>query len=105
MPSKFETDDLRIADMQKLIPPEGLFRDCPITDAAAETTYFFRKAIQNILAGEDDRLMVVIGPCSIHDPESAREYGQRLAKIRKELEKDLLIVMRIYFEKPRTIVG
>jgi len=101
----YETDDLRIVGVDEVIPPEQLHKEHPISERAAKTTYEARHAIRDILRGEDDRLLIVAGPCSIHNPDAAREYAQRLAKLRKELTDDLLIVMRCYFEKPRTTVG
>lgn len=102
---KPETDDLRIRAIKELISPADLQRDLPITDAAATTVYDARQEIHKILHGEDDRLVVVIGPCSVHDPIAAREYAERLKKVRDELKDELMIVMRVYFEKPRTTVG
>jgi 3-deoxy-7-phosphoheptulonate synthase len=82
-----------------------LLRESPITDQAAEITYQTRQSIHRILHGADDRLLVVIGPCSIHDTTAALEYGRRLKAEKDRLGSDLLIVMRVYFEKPRTTVG
>lgn len=102
---KYKTDDLRISGMQEVIPPEELHREYPITELASDTVYQTRQLIHNILFGEDDRLLVVVGPCSIHDPKAGREYAQRLKVLINELGDDLCIVMRVYFEKPRTTVG
>lgn len=102
---KYKTDDLRISGLQEVLPPEELHREYPITEQASDTVYHTRQAIHDILSGDDGRLMVVVGPCSIHDPKAAREYAQRLKNIIDELEDDLCIVMRVYFEKPRTTVG
>jgi len=101
----YKTDDLRIIDVAEVIPPEQLHREYPVSEQTAKTTYETRHAIRNILRGEDDRLLVVVGPCSIHNPDAAREYASCLVKLREKLAKDLLIVMRCYFEKPRTTVG
>jgi len=101
----YETDDLRIVGVDEVIPPEQLHREHPISERAAKTTYEARRAIRDVLRGEDDRLLVVTGPCSIHNPDAAREYVRRLMKPHEELANDLLIVMRAYFEKPRTTVG
>jgi hypothetical protein len=79
--------------------------ELPISEAAARTTLKTRREIQEILRGRDGRLVVVVGPCSIHDPEAALDYAARLKAARSQLQKDLLIVMRVYFEKPRTTVG
>jgi 3-deoxy-7-phosphoheptulonate synthase len=105
MNMKYKTDDLRITAMKELVSPVKLHQDIPITDDASRVIFETRTAIHNILRGKDDRLLVIIGPCSVHDPEAAKEYAVRLKKIREELQKDLLIVMRVYFEKPRTTVG
>lgn len=100
-----ETDDLRIQKTRELVSPESLLRDVPLSDKAARTVSEARRAIAAILAGEDDRLLVVVGPCSIHDPAAAREYAEGLAAAAVEHSSALQIVMRVYFEKPRTTVG
>jgi 3-deoxy-7-phosphoheptulonate synthase len=99
------TDDLRISTMRELITPAQLLADCPRDDAASATVVAARGAVQKILRGEDDRLVVVIGPCSIHDPAAAMAYATRLVAERRRLADRLEIVMRVYFEKPRTTVG
>lgn len=99
------TDDLRIQQINELISPQQLIKDIGISEPAADTVAKARDAIHQILIGEDDRLLVVVGPCSIHDPEAALEYAQLLKRAASDLEKDLFIVMRVYFEKPRTTVG
>jgi 3-deoxy-7-phosphoheptulonate synthase len=100
-----QTDDLRIREIKQVAPPEVLQAEFPVSDKAAETVYNARRAIQHILHRKDERLLVVVGPCSVHDPQAACEYAQRLFALREELERDLMIVMRVYFEKPRTTVG
>ena len=100
-----ETDDLRIASIKAVTPPAEICEEIPITEAAAETTWLARQAIGNLLNGADKRLMVVAGPCSIHDVDAAREYAGRLKSLIAKYSDDLLIVMRVYFEKPRTTVG
>ncbi len=105
MSQRYRTEDLRIRDIKEVIPPRQLHEELPISEAAAQTTYEARQAIRNILTGEDSRLLVIVGPCSIHDPDAAREYAGRLAKWRESLVDELMIVMRVYFEKPRTRVG
>ena len=105
MSMKYKTDDVRITAMTEVISPEQLHKDCPISEVASKVIFDTRTAIHNILNGKDDRLLVIIGPCSIHDPDAARGYAARLKEIRHELGDDLLIVMRVYFEKPRTTVG
>jgi 3-deoxy-7-phosphoheptulonate synthase len=102
---KFETDDLRIASIKAVTPPREVCEEIPISEAAARTTWETRNAIHALLTGQDDRLMVVAGPCSIHDPAAALDYGRRLLALKRELERDLLVVMRVYFEKPRTTIG
>ena len=105
MTMKYKTDDLRITAMNEVVPPVQLHKDCPVTEAMSKLIFDTRTAIHNLLEGRDDRLLVVIGPCSVHDPVAAVEYAQHLQTIRKELSDDLLVVMRVYFEKPRTTVG
>ncbi|MAV27165.1 MAG: 3-deoxy-7-phosphoheptulonate synthase [Gammaproteobacteria bacterium] len=100
-----QTDDLRIAEVKELTSPEALIERIPVSGTAGNTVSGARRTIHNILAGEDDRLLVIVGPCSIHDVGAAREYAERLAGLRDQLEEDLFIVMRVYFEKPRTTVG
>ena len=100
-----KTDDLRIRSMQTLTPPGELLRDCLRGERATATVVQSRARLQRILHGHDDRLAVVIGPCSIHDIDAAREYAQRLAAQRERFADTLEIVMRVYFEKPRTTVG
>jgi len=101
----YQNDDLRIRDIKELLPPVALLEKFPATDNAARTVARARAAIHQILQGEDDRLLVVIGPCSIHDPQAAKEYASRLLALRDELKGELEVVMRVYFEKPRTTVG
>ncbi|AFJ47730.1 3-deoxy-7-phosphoheptulonate synthase AroG [Shimwellia blattae] len=101
----YQNDDLRIKEINELLPPVALLEKFPATEHAAQTVSKARKAIHNILKGNDDRLLVIIGPCSIHDPVAAREYATRLMALRQELAGELEIVMRVYFEKPRTTVG
>jgi 3-deoxy-7-phosphoheptulonate synthase len=100
-----ETDDLRINAIKELSTPAQVHSELPITEAAAETVFSARQAIHKIIHDEDDRLLVIIGPCSVHDPEAAMDYAQRLKPLRDSLKDDLEIVMRVYFEKPRTTVG
>ncbi|WP_457671432.1 3-deoxy-7-phosphoheptulonate synthase AroG [Thiolapillus sp.] len=102
---EYKTDNLRIRGTQEVIPAAALHERFPITQKAAKTVFETRQQIHRILHGEDDRLLVVIGPCSVHDPEAAMEYANRLLAVKKQLADDLLIVMRVYFEKPRTTVG
>ncbi|ANI28526.1 phospho-2-dehydro-3-deoxyheptonate aldolase [Yersinia entomophaga] len=101
----YQNDDLRINEIKELLPPVALLEKFPASTRAAETVAQARNAIHHILRGADDRLLVVIGPCSIHDTEAAKEYAARLLKLREELSGELEVVMRVYFEKPRTTVG
>ena len=102
---KYLTDDIRITGMEEVIAPEALISEVPMSEAPSQTIFSTRKAISKILHGEDDRLLVVIGPCSIHDPNAAKEYADRLAEQARKYREHLLVVMRVYFEKPRTTVG
>lgn len=101
----YQNDDIRIKEIKELLPPVALLEKFAVTDKAAATVFNARQAIHQILQSEDDRLLVVIGPCSIHDPAAALEYSKRLLELREELSDDLEVVMRVYFEKPRTTVG
>ena len=105
MAARYQTDDLRINEIKEVSPPNNLRSEFPITDKAARTVVDARNQIHHILHGQDDRLLVIIGPCSVHDPQAAREYSRRLNILRTELAQELCIVMRVYFEKPRTSVG
>lgn len=100
-----QTDDVRISEIKELLPPVAVLEKFPATEAAVSTVFESRQAIHQILTGEDQRLLVVIGPCSIHDPVAAVEYGKRLKALREQYKEQLEIVMRVYFEKPRTTVG
>jgi len=100
-----ETDDLRIAQTKELVSPAQIHEQFPITEQAANTVAKARKEIQAIMSGQDDRIVAVVGPCSIHDPMSALEYAGRLAELKEELADDVVLIMRVYFEKPRTTVG
>ena len=99
------TDDLRIGTTTELIEPEQLISEIRPSDFAEQTVKGAREAIHHILQGQDDRLLAVVGPCSIHDPKAAIEYASLLKKTADELSQDIMVVMRVYFEKPRTIVG
>ncbi len=100
-----KTDDLRIESLRPLLPPGILMEEFPVTEEISTVVSQGREDAGRILAGEDDRLLLVVGPCSIHDPEASLEYGQRLARVAQQHASDLCIVMRTYFEKPRTTVG
>jgi len=101
----FKVDDVRIREIKELAPPSHLLREFPCAEKTEELAYRSRQAIHGILHGSDDRMLVIIGPCSIHDPKAGMEYAGRLLEMKKELERDLVVVMRVYFEKPRTTVG
>ena len=106
MAEKFQkTDDLRIKEIKEVLSPEQIRREFPVSEKAALTTFEARRAIHRILHGADDRVLVIVGPCSIHDPKAALEYARKLKPEKDQHEAELLIVMRVYFEKPRTTVG
>ena len=102
MPS---TSDINITGTTPLISPNQLARELPVTPAAAATVLAGRQAISDVLRGDDSRMLMIVGPCSIHDETAALEYASRLLKVAKQLEDRLVIVMRTYFEKPRTTIG
>jgi len=102
---KYHTDDTRITGMEEVEAPEILLRDIPIGDSASRLVFHSRSEISDIVHGRDDRLLVVVGPCSIHDPKAALEYAGRLKEQADLLQDQLKIVMRVYFEKPRTTIG
>jgi 3-deoxy-7-phosphoheptulonate synthase len=99
------TDDLRIKEIKELVPPSHVLREFPVSEKAAQVTYDTRQAVHRVLHGADERLLVIMGPCSIHDVKAAKEFSGRLKEAKDKLAEDLLIVMRVYFEKPRTTVG
>lgn len=105
MQAPYQTDDLRICQTKEVIAPVQVHDEMPLSEKAAQTTLEARQDIHNILNGKDDRLLVVVGPCSIHDTHAAKDYGRLLKAAKDELKDDLQIVMRVYFEKPRTTVG
>jgi 3-deoxy-7-phosphoheptulonate synthase len=105
MQNLYNTDDLRICETKEVLAPVKVYEKFPMTELAAKTTYDARFDIHKILTGENDRLLVIIGPCSIHDTAAAEEYARKLKLVNDELKNDLCIVMRVYFEKPRTTVG
>jgi len=102
---EYKTSDTRISDRMEVLTASKLIADQPISDSSAELVYKSRESISKILAKEDKRLIVIVGPCSIHDTEAAKDYANRLIEESKPLEDQLQIVMRVYFEKPRTTVG
>ncbi|MGQ0709494.1 MAG: 3-deoxy-7-phosphoheptulonate synthase [Rhodoferax sp.] len=99
------TADLRIRHTRPLITPAILEDELPLGEAGAATVAQARAQVERIVLGRDDRLLAIVGPCSVHDPRSALEYAQRLAPVAQELAAELCVVMRVYFEKPRTVVG
>jgi len=101
----YQTDDLRIRGIKEVSSPQTISKEIPVSNEAAKTVFEARREIHKILHGEDDRLLVVVGPCSIHDTEAAMDYANRLLPVREKLKDQLQIVMRVYFEKPRTTVG
>ncbi|MGH8634214.1 MAG: 3-deoxy-7-phosphoheptulonate synthase AroG [Burkholderiales bacterium] len=102
---QYRTDDIRVREIKELLPPSHVLREFPASEKAARTTYETRQAIHRILHGADDRLLVVMGPCSIHDVKAAKEYAGKLTREKERHAGELLVVMRVYFEKPRTTVG
>jgi 3-deoxy-7-phosphoheptulonate synthase len=100
-----QTKDLRITGTKEIQTPESLMQELPLSESAANTVTEARQQIYDVLDGKDDRLVVIIGPCSIHDTGAALDYAARLKKLKDELEDELVIIMRVYFEKPRTTVG
>ncbi len=99
------TDDVRIAGLKPLLPPVILFEEIPASSAQLATVERGRAGVRAVMDGEDERLVVVVGPCSLHDPEAGLEYAKRLAAAAARFDEDLHILMRVYFEKPRTTVG
>ena len=99
------TDDLKISSMKELISPSKLIEQLPMTKHAIGTVLKTRSDIINVLNGKDERLLLIVGPCSIHDVNSAHEYAKKLLEIKKKVEKNILVIMRVYFEKPRTVIG
>jgi len=98
-------DDLRIQSTRQLIPPVILMEELPVSPEAESTVAKARQEVADILGGKDDRVLAIVGPCSIHDPKAALDYGDHLAKLKEDVAEDVLVVMRVYFEKPRTTVG
>ncbi len=101
----YQTDDVRIREVKELLPPIAVLEKYPASDDVTKTVFESRKSISQMLKQQDDRLLVIIGPCSIHDPAAALEYAERLMALREKYQDTLEIVMRVYFEKPRTTVG
>jgi len=100
-----KTRDLHVESIRPLLPPAILLEELPLSDKGSQVVARARKEVARILGGEGDRLIVIVGPCSIHDPGAGLEYARRLEAVADELSEDLRIVMRVYFEKPRTTVG
>ena len=100
-----KTDDLRIANIQAVANAATIMSEIPISDRAARVVASHRADIHRVLQGEDDRLVVVTGPCSIHDPSAAIDYARHLAPLVERHKEELIVLMRVYFEKPRTTVG
>jgi len=101
----YQTDDVRIREVKELLPPIAVLEKYPASDDVTKTVFESRNSISQILKQADDRLLVIVGPCSIHDTEAALEYAERLVALREKYKGTLEIVMRVYFEKPRTTVG
>jgi len=100
-----QTHDLHVKEIKPLISPEALKTELPLSEKAAKTVITSRENVENVLIGKDKRLIVIVGPCSIHDEKAALEYADRINKLRNEVEDSLLVLMRVYFEKPRTAIG
>src|SRR3954470_11133544 len=101
----YRTDDVRIKEIKELVPPSHVLREFSMTEKAAKTVSEARQQIHRVLHGADDRMVVIAGPCSIHDVKAAKEFASRLVDTRQKLGRELLLIMRVYFEKPRTTVG
>jgi len=101
----YRTDDTRIEQSDELLAPMQIMRELKASEKALKTTFDGRKHIHDVLRGADDRLVVIVGPCSIHDPKAALDYAIKLRGLAEELSRDLVVTMRVYFEKPRTTVG
>jgi 3-deoxy-7-phosphoheptulonate synthase len=101
----YQTDNLRIQGIKEVAAPSEVHEAFPITQEAAQTVHDARQSVHDILHGEDDRIVIIVGPCSVHDPDAAMEYAAKLKALRDELRDDLHLIMRVYFEKPRTTVG
>jgi 3-deoxy-7-phosphoheptulonate synthase len=99
------TDDLKISSMRELITPKKIINELPMSTRAVETVVKTRQEIINILNRKDKRLLLIVGPCSIHDVTAAHEYAERLLAVKKDVSENILIIMRVYFEKPRTVIG
>ena len=100
-----ETVDVNIRQLDPIPAPRYFLKEIPLTDEMSNLVLKSRQEIRDVLNGKDDRLLAIVGPCSIHDPKAAHEYAEKLAAVKKELEDRLVIVMRVYFEKPRTTIG
>ncbi len=105
MQSKFNTDNLRICETKEVVAPVQVHEEIPMTEVAASTILHARQDVHKVLMGNDDRLVVIVGPCSIHDTDAAKEYAGLLKTVKDKLANELIIIMRVYFEKPRTTVG
>src|SRR5262245_24185059 len=99
------TNDINVRGTVPLVSPRQLKEELPMTETANQTVVDAREQIKRILSGEDRRLLAVVGPCSIHDPQAALEYARRLQALSHRVQDQMLVVMRVYFEKPRTTVG
>ena len=100
-----ETVDVNIRQLDPIPAPRYFLKELPLTDEMSDLVLTSRQEIRDVLHGRDDRLLAIVGPCSIHDPKAAHEYAEKLAAVKRELEDCLVIVMRVYFEKPRTTIG
>src|SRR5258705_4045921 len=101
----FKVDDVRIREIKELATPAHLLREFPCSEKTEELTYNTRQAIHRVLHGSDDRVLVIIGPCSMHDPNAGLEYARQLVAMKKELERDLIHVLPVYFGQASTTFG
>ncbi len=99
------TDDLKISSTKEMISPSDLINELPLSEKAIDTVLHCRSEIADILNGDDERIMLIVGPCSIHDVDAATEYAKKLLKLKQEVKDNILVIMRVYFEKPRTVIG
>ena len=99
------TDDLKISSTKEMISPSDLINELPLSEKAIDTVLHCRSEIADILNGDDERIMLIVGPCSIHDVDAATEYATKLLKLKQEVKDNILVIMRVYFEKPRTVIG
>src|SRR5512138_2371756 len=101
----YPTNNLHVLETSVMLPPDQLKAELPTTEESSALVHHSRQTIRDILHGRDPRILAIVGPCSIHDPVAALDYARRLADLRARIQDDVFVVMRVYFEKPRTTVG